>query len=494
MNPSSDLQTDQSAGQNIVHMPDGSTQVFPGNVTPQQMAQALKLGIPQGTAPTGGYNFDPALNKAIDFIRPFVGNAAGLASAAGVGLLTKNPAAAFGAETQGYAGIDSLMQQLKTRDQAPASFTEGLAEGEKQAFLNAISQRIVGGLFRGGKAFFSADQPEIYNFKPTTAQALESFGYNRLATIAKFAEDFGATGSKSEALDRAGGAGFTQALKFANAVNGRTFTINSDPVKLADKLREDLSNGLMPADRNPNHFVTSLHVASQEALDTLNGGSNPFMKIDQVLQDPDRLSKVLTAGQLAGQAGLNVRKDLQSYQFMKMMNDATTKDATGAIRIDPTKLSSTWNDPEMNTSLNTLWGKGGRQDVSDFIKQIAYTQDKQDTYPVAKALRFIDGGFMLGAGLLTGNLNIAGGAAAFGGLFVPTAVIGNALTKPGVARVLTAMAGAEPLNPVLKRASAGLWDTLQGTSVALMDSGGKKTWGTIQKDKDTGEVKFIPNK
>ena len=294
MSPSSDLQTDQSAGQNIVHMPDGSTQVFPGNVTPQQMAQALKLGIPQGTAPTGGYNFDPALNKAIDFIRPFVGNAAGLASAAGVGLLTKNPAAAFGAETQGYAGIDSLMQQLKTRDQAPASFTEGLAEGEKQALLNAVGNRIMGGLFRGGKAFFSADQPEIYNFKPTTAQALESFGYNRLATTAKFAEDFGATGSKSEALDRAGGAGFTQALNFANAINGKTFGINSDPVKLADKLREDLSKGLIEGD---SWTANPLHVASQEALDTLKGGSNPFMKIDQVLQDPDRLSKVLVAGQ-----------------------------------------------------------------------------------------------------------------------------------------------------------------------------------------------------
>lgn len=499
------------SGQNIVHMPDGTTQYFPKEATPDQIQKVLTLNLPQGSAPAGGYNFDPALNAGIDFIRPFVGNLAGSAAAGGVGLLTKNPALALGAETQGYAGVDSLLQMLKAGDQRPADFGEALGEGEKQALINAVTGRIVGGLFRGVNAIRSADQPEIYAHFPTTSQALESFGYNKLATAAKHFEDFGAPGAKSDALDRAGGAGFTQALKFANALNGRMFTINSDPVKLADKIRGTLESGLEELPQGPAANYKSwsksftknaqnpqggpLHIASQEALSTLQGGRNPFQKLDDVIQDPDRLSKVLAVGQLNGQPGVNVRKDLQAYQFMSMVNKSMSKDAQGNIRLNPDKLNAVWTDPGMQTSLDTLWGKNNRKDVSDFIKNVTFTQDKQNTYPVAKAIRFIDGGFMLGAGLLTGNLHIAGGAGALGGLFVPTAIIGSALTKPGVARFLAAAAGGEPLTKASSIAAHAFNDALQGATVATINAAdGSKTWGRMEKDPETGEMKFVPAK
>jgi hypothetical protein len=484
--------------QNIVHMPDGTLQIFPGEASPDQIAVALQqaqqpsslqIGVPSNpgvqSTPT---SLDPVLNKAVDFIRPFIGNAVGgLAGAAAAPF--GGPVGAFGAETQGYAGIDTLLQQLKTGDK-PA-LGESVSEAEKEALINAVGGRIMGGLFRGAKTFVSADQPEIYNFKPTTSQALESFGYHTLATSAKFAEDFGASGAKSDALDRAGGAGFTQALKFANAINGRTYTINSDPVKLADKIRNTLEQGLQgfPSGSAITARGNPLYQASDEALQVLAGGQNPYAKIDAVIQDPDRLAKVLTAGQLAGQAGSNVRKDLQSYQFMRMINDATTKDATGNIRIDPTKITKVFNDPDMNTSLDTLYGKQGRQNVSDFIKNIAATQDQQKSYPVAKALRLVDGGVAFGAGLLTGNIHLASGAAGVAGLFVPSAVVGNLLTKESTARVVTAMAGAEPLGQSSQLASKLVTDALQGTSVALMGSDGKKTWGTFDKNGN-----FVENK
>ena len=483
--------------QNIVHMPDGSIQVFPGEATPGQIAAALQqsqkpsslqIGVPY--KPGNDVLGDDVLNKAIDFIRPFAGNAVGDLAAIPGGAFG-GPVGAFGAETQGYAGIDALMQQLKVGNKS--TFGESIGEGEKEALINAVGGRIMGGLFRGAKAFFSADQPEIYNFKPTTSQALEAFGYHALGNVTKFAEDFGASGAKSDALDRAGGAGFTQALKFANAINGRTFTVNSDPVKLADKIRGTLEDGLNSSGVSSLNvakaFNNKQYQASDEALQILKGGSNPYAKIDAVIQDPDRLSKVLTAGQLAGTAGSNVRKDLQAYQFMKMMNDATTEDIQGNVRIDPNKLSQTWNDPEMNTSLDTLYGKQGRANVTDFFKNIAATQDKQNTYPIAKQLRLVDGGIAFSAGLLTGNIHIASGAAGLAGLFVPSAVVGNLLTKESTARIVTAMAGGEPLGKSAQLASKLVTDALQGTSVALMGSDGKKTWGTFDKNGN-----FIENK
>jgi len=174
---------------------------------------------------------------------------------------------------------------------------------------------------------------------------------------------------------------------------------------------------------------------------------------------------------------------------MKMMNDATTKDIQGNVRIDPNKLSQTWNDPEMNTSLGTLYGKQGRANVTDFFKNIAATQDKQNTYPIAKQLRLVDGGIAFSAGLLTGNIHIASGAAGLAGLFVPSAVVGNLLTKESTARIVTAMAGGEPLGKSAQLASKLVTDALQGTSVALMGSDGKKTWGTFDKNGN-----FIENK
>lgn len=492
-------------GTNIVNLPDGTVHQFPANATPQQMQDALSAGLNKFSAPvkqSGPNTFDPALNKTIDFIRPFVGQGVG-ALAAIPGAAIGGPVGAFVGETQGYAGIDSLLQQLKTDKEKP-SFGEGLENSEKDALINSVGGRIMSGLFRGGGAVLNmikgAEQPEVYNHLPTTSQALESFGYHKLATLPKFAEDFGAGGAKSDALDRAGGAGFSQALKFANAINGRTFNINSDPVKLADKIRGTLEDGLEPTSKyyggGSKQFVDAANnptlTPTQEAVSILKGGQTPFAKIDAVLQDPDRLSKVLVAGQAAGQSGQNVRKDLQAYQFMKIMNDSTTKGLDGSVRIDPNKISSIWNDPDKNTVFQTLYGTEGRKNITDFFQKVAVTQDKQNSYPVAKAVRLLDGGVGLAGGLLTGHVSLGAAGGTLGTLFVPSAVLGNLLTKPTTARILTAMAGSEPLGQSSQLAARVLTDGLQGASVAIMGSDDKKTWGTFKKDKD-GNVTFVEN-
>jgi hypothetical protein len=503
-------QDTQIQGGNVVHMPDGSTHTFPANATPEQMQAALRLSIPTAQHPEMGIpggvkpgNIDNAtVNGAIDFLRPMLANIGGGLAATGVAMvpgLGESGIAEVGARTQGYALVDALMQQLKTGE--TPSFGESLGEGEKQALINEVAQKITTGLFRGVKAVRNADQPEIYNFKPTTSQAMESYGYHILGNLSKFAEDFGASGAKSEALDRAGGAGFSQALKFANQLNGRLSSTNADPVKLADKIKATLGDALENSGptisklvdsngKSISYPISNQYQPSKEAVDVLRGGKNPFQKIDDVIQDPDRLAKVLTASQVIGDSSGNVRKDLQSYQFMRMVNDATTKDAQGNIRIDPKKINSVWNDANMQTSLDTLYGKANRQNVSDFIKNIQTTQDPMHSYPIARQVRMMAGGFTLAHSLLSGNLSL-GSAAVSTGLFVPTAVMGRLLTNPSVARTLVAAVGGEPLESgAAKWTARALTNALQGSAVALVDAEGKKQWGELQKQPD-GTVKFV---
>lgn len=484
----------QQEGQNIVHLPDGRLAYFPKSVSPQQMQDALGLGIPIGptkaTTPTPSSL--PSRNQTIDFLRPFISDAAGTVAGIGTALIPgvgEIPGSELAAGNLGYTGMDMLLKKLKTGDQQPSSTGESFLGSEKDAILNAVTQGIMKSVFRGAKAFYNADQPEIYKYLPTTSQALTSYGMHALATLPKFAEDFGAPAAKRAALDESGGAGFTQSLLFANKINGRMATTNINPEKLADRIRETLEQGINPSALESTKFQSNVHYLSEDALDVLKGGQNPFAKIDAVLQDSDRLGKVLAAGQAQGISGLNVKKDLKAYQFMRIVHDATTKGLDGSIRIDPTKLTEAWTNPNTASVRQTLWGTQGQQEVTDLFKKIAVTQDQMTTYPVAKALRFVDGGFKLGAEALAGTVSLGAAAKSVGALYIPIAAMGRAMTDHKVARVLTAMAGAEPLEQGGRAAVKVLTDAFQGSSIAIEDANGKKTWGTFDKD-----GQFIENK
>lgn len=494
-----DSETDQSSSSNIVNLPDGTQHVFPSDASPEEMQKALSIGVPRGPVQV---STSPSytMPQIMDSLRPFIAGAAGTGAAAGAAMIPvagEIPGVPLAAESLGYGAVDYLLKKLNPNTEAQRQAKgDEVTDSIKDGLINAVGGRVINGIFKGVQAFRNADLPEIYKFSPTTSQALEALGWHKMATLSKFAEDFGATGAKADALDKAGGAGFTQALSFANALNGRTAAVNVDPVKLADKLRGELENHLVPASGSylGQNTIKRAPTASEEALNILNGGKNPFQKLDDVIQDPDKLAKVLKVGQLAGSSGMNVRRDLQAYQFMRMINDGTTKDAMGNIRIDPNKIANIWNDSELKTSLDTLYGKQGREDVSNFIKNIAYTQDKQTDYPIAKQVRFVGNGFNLLGSLLTGNLHAAGGAAAtLAGFYIPTAVAGRLLVNPSVSKLLGKMAAGEPLGVPTQYAGKSLVNALQGLNIAMIDAKGNKTWGQIKTDSN-GDGTFVPAK
>lgn len=497
------MEPEESGGQpqqnqdKVITLQDGTRHIFPSDATPDEINQILSLSIPKGQSQPqqpSNAQFGPDLGNVLNVLRPYIAGAGGTVAATGATFIPgvgQTGVAQGAADISGYAATDYALKKGITALGGKVD-NEGFDESVKDALLNAVGAKIINGTFKGIRAMRNANVPDLYKFSPTSSQALEAYGYHKLATSAKFLEDFGVPAAKAAALDKSGGAGFTQALAFANSLNGRTAGTNLDPVKLSDKIKSTLMGGLsadvpeggiLRTYAEQTGQVPKLHVASEEALDILNGGKNPFGPLDEVIKNPDKLSKVLKVGAVSGTPGLNVRKDLAAYQFMRTVQDATVQDAKGVMRLDPDKLAKVWNNKDIGTSLDLLYGKQGRQNLLDFMQNIATTQDKPSSYNGARLISYGGGGFHIANSLLHGNFTGAGLASA---IFLTPAALGTLLVNPNTSKAITKMAGNLPLEQSKQFTSKMLMSALQSVPIALEDGLGGKKWGTFKDDK------FVP--
>ena len=424
---------------------------------------------------------DSPRDRIIDFLRPLIGNVIGtgvqgVLADTGIGA---HPALQTTGGMLGYAGIDTLMQYLKS--QQPLNVKEAMSDAAKEAMINEVGGRVLNGVIRGGKALANSATPEIYSLFPTTSQALEHYGFSNIAKIAKTIEDTGAPGAKAAAQKKSGYEGFQQALKLSNIMNGRDPLVDADPNQLLTEIKSTLQQGIN-TNAVKGQFQSPTHYISQELVDALQGGENPFQALDDVIADKSKLSKALSLG---GTAGSNVRKDLQAYHFTKMMNDATQVIGPGQARIDPQKIAQTWYDPSKQDVLNTLYGAGLKDNLDSFLDRVVKTQDD----PTFSSIKYLGKGFSLGSKLLAGlSLPFSGKYAA---LYATNAGMAKILTNPTAAKAITAMRGAEPLSEGASLSAKAILSALSGTRLALMDDQGKKEWGTIKNDKN-GTFKFEP--
>lgn len=395
----------------------------------------------------GSYDRKDA-DTMIDVSRPFVANAAGTFAG---GLAAPSGPGALVARTGAYSITDALMQYLK--EKKPDSVLGALGEGAAQSVSNDVLGKLFKTVIGTGKSFIKADQPEIFNFSPTSSQALKATGSPKLAAGAKLLEDLSLS-AKEKALDRSAGAGFTQALKTARGMN---FNFSRNPNTMLDIINNDIPVG-----------------------DTLG-------KLDTVIRDPKKLQDVLTSAQTNG-VGFNLKKSLQGYQFMKMFNDASIRSVEkgnpltdNVVKIDSQKISNAWLDPEMRDSFEKLYSKTERNTISEFFKNVAATQDKPNTNPIAKKIMYLHGGIGIGTGLLTGSVPI--GAMTSGTAFIGAEILGRLLTNPKVAGMLVKMAGGEALGYSEALAGRMLTNALQGQTIAIINADGSRTPVQVNKDK-----------
>jgi len=476
---------------NLVILPDGTRHLFPAGTSVDDMHKALNLGPP------------PNDDTIIDKLRPFIAAGAGGLAAAGTALIPgigESGVAELAADTQGYAAVDTLLKYASgwLGGKKPNSLGEALTDSEKDAAINAVAGKLVNGLFKGVKGFFNAGTPEIYKMFPTTSQALEAQGHKILATVPKFLEDYGVPASKAAALDKSGGEGFTQALAYANTINGRMAGTNAKPDRLFDNIRYALEQGLQK-NQNPLAYNSTLHSASDEALNLLKnaGGDDRFRVLDEVIKDSDKLAKVLKVGQIAGSPAMNVKQDLAAYRFMKIVQDATTTDLQGGARINAAKLTKAFIDPKMASTQQTLFGKQGLEDISELFKNIVATQDQKALSPrAAQYLKYVGNGkWLLGIGALahavtTGNFMPVG---ALAGIQLSSGALGKMMTNPRMGRTLAEMAiGTLPANPTWTARMIG--NALRNYTVGIASADGSVQDGEMYEDPQTGDLKLMPRK
>jgi hypothetical protein len=467
---------------NLVLLNDGSKHFFPEGTTVDQMHKTLSIGPVKRD------------DNWVDKIRPFVAGGAGALAASATSLIPgvgETGIAQVAADTQGYSIVDSLMKYLGSNP--PKSYSEALTDSEADAAINAVAGKLIGTAFKGVKGLFNVKQPDFYKLAPTTSQALEKYGMKSLATIPKFLENYGVPEAKAAALDKSGGIGFTQALAHANALNGRQATTNANPQKLYDSIKGQLQLGLdeLPTSK---YLEGTLHKASDEALNLLAQGSDHFKVLDSVIENPDKLSKVLKVGTFAGGPAMNVRQDLAAYKFMDVINKATTKDAKGATRIDPEVLGNLWNKPEAQSSLDLLYGKAGKDRITDFFKDIAYTQSDQAAASRVPLKYMGAGKFLLTMGTLahavtTGNYVAPAGIV---GVQIGSSLVGRALTNPSTSRMFSELAkGGLKENPAF--AAKVIGNAIRNQTVGLVSHDGKVQEGSFVENPKTGLLEFNKN-
>ncbi len=418
-------------------------------------ALAKEPRMPKGPADMGDYiSLESApigySDSSIDALRPIVADAAGT----GVGALAAvkgGGKGALAARAGTYSVVDALMQYLK--EEKPESFSSALGEGALQAGSNVALSGLMKFITKGAKGYLSADQPEIFKFNPTTGQALTATGHPVLGAGAKALEDLSLT-AKKKALDRTAGAGFTEALDLHKKLSGSSFSGSFQG-------RSNWSN----LELNPQ--------ANLERIMSVTPGADSFSKIDSVIRDPKKLQDVLAAAQSNG-VGTNLRESLRGYQFQKIFNAAADNNLEGTpTRINPQVLSKMWSDPSMQDSLKTLYNAKQRADITQFFKNIEYTQDKINTNPIAKKLIFMHGGVGLATGLLTGN--IPAGATMSAVSLLGAEGLGRLLTNPKTARLMVALAGDEALGVSDRYAAKVISDVLQGMTIGMVNQDGSVT-------------------
>ena len=263
-------------------------------------------------------------------------------------------------------------------------------------------------------------------------------------------------------------------------MNGKTSLTNADPNQLLDAIKTRLKSGVNPG-ASPGHFQTQLHYVSKDLTDAIEAGKDPLQVLRDTINDDKQLQKMLSLGQSVGPANMNVKQDLQAFHFSDMFNRAskTLPPRAGGVaqtRLDPEVFADEWINPQKQSSLTKLYGAQQKQDLDKFIERVLQTQDNPLISP---NLVYKGKGFLLGGGFLGTYLGGHIPAGITAGVYVPTTIMGRLLTKPGIARALSAMAGAEPAQVGKEQLGRQILNGLQGLRLALVDPSGKKSWGTV---------------
>lgn len=225
----------------------------------------------------------------------------------------------------------------------------------------------------------------------------------------------------------------------------------------------------------------------------LNTQVTPLNAVNKVIDDPVQLERILNFGSVQGgtkaleKAGVknftsgNLKKDLQSYQFMRMMtggfNSSPTAEAA-AGSFSKRALLDQLDDPKNLASLERLYSKQNLNDIRNFFTAVGNSSGTLgNAGNVAAKIRLLGASAVLAPGIATAMLtgSAKSGTLASGvivGGYLTLQQVGKLLTNPDTARRMQAFVTGAPLKESEQFAAKLLGSALAGTTMEVKMSDG----------------------
>lgn len=204
----------------------------------------------------------------------------------------------------------------------------------------------------------------------------------------------------------------------------------------------------------------------RQLIETTN---SPVPAIDAIINDPKKLQRALSAGNLQMPSGnvasSNMKEDLRGYTLTKLLND-------------PANAQKTFNDPDMDSSYGQLFSDSERNEIGKFIDNLNNSSISKSFGSTRAWL--MPGGVGLSAALMHHSITPwQTGAEAALGFKVGSVGLSRLLTNPKTARIMQAMSSNQPLGVSDQYASKVITSVLQGAGMSMLTNDGKEIQGTV---------------
>lgn len=230
---------------------------------------------------------------------------------------------------------------------------------------------------------------------------------------------------------------------------------------------------------NAKAIVHQRHNVFRNVGQFLNGYNSAVPKLDQIVNDPERLQSAIKTGNLNLIPGSKLqvtRNDLAAYKLGSMYYDAKGNGAS---------LTDYWNDPHFIDSKQQLYSAATRNSLDQFFKDLNLAQYKSMGLQGASRNKIwmTRAGIMLAPSLATGVLS---GSELYGasmlGIELGGLTLGRILVNPEKARLLSAMVKGVPLGMSNEKAMRLLMNGVQGAAVSIYNNDGSQVPAEINKD------------
>jgi len=244
-------------------------------------------------------------------------------------------------------------------------------------------------------------------FDPQTGKVISSnpIGFNEAWNQKQQLDDFGGWNKSKNDLTHTD-AQFRDLTRSVNQdIEDSIPRWQNDPNKVATKAWQ---NAKATVEQRNNLFFPD--GSGTKLGDIVQDTDSPLPAIKAVIKDPVVLQRALNSGNLKFPSGTvesnNIRGDLGAFALKDIFEGSKSldpKNPTGGVTLNPQTLIEKWNDPSFVESKKLLFNASQRGDIDQLLKNIAFTQTKQNAFGsyLSKAY-LVRSGLALAPALFTG--------------------------------------------------------------------------------------------